>query len=68
MTSRDFFVPVSRRAEGLRLALVAETWHCRPSELLELRGAAALRVDLACAAALWEWRSKAVASEESSRQ
>jgi hypothetical protein len=45
------------RESLLELAQAAETLHCRPSSLLDLTGAPALRVDLACANALWKWRS-----------
>jgi hypothetical protein len=49
----------------LLLARVAETWRCRPSELLGLTASQrnqtpALQMDLACAVALWQSRSAAV--------
>ncbi len=52
----------------LLLAQVAETFHCRPSELVsdgashewgeanrEMHATMALQIDIACAVALWRW-------------
>jgi hypothetical protein len=41
----------------LLLAEVAETWKCRPSELLWGK-MAHFQIDLACALRLWEWREE----------
>lgn len=48
----------------LLLAQAAETWHCRPSQMLGSEGRAidavtALQIDLAGAVALWRWRERA---------
>ena len=43
----------------LRLAQVAETWHCRPSELLAVEPPlVAVQLDFAAAVALWRWREE----------
>lgn len=47
----------------LLLAQAAETWHCRPSEMLKSQGkdidaVTALQIDLAAAVALWRWRER----------
>ena len=45
----------------LRVAQVAETWHCRPSELLAAEPAVvAAQLDFAAALALWRWREEQV--------
>jgi len=43
----------------LLLAQVAETWHCRPSDLLWGR-ATHFQLDCAAAAALWQWREEVI--------
>jgi hypothetical protein len=48
----------------LLLAQMAETWHCRPSEMLNLTGTmAAFQFDLAAAVALWRWKEKQVTGD-----
>ena len=43
----------------LLLAQVGETFHCRPSQMLNLTGMAeSLQFDLAAAAVLWRWRKE----------
>lgn len=58
--------PFVKTDNFLLLARVAETWRCRPSELVglgsEIRNrTVALQFDIAAAAALWRWKG----SEES---
>ena len=42
----------------LLLARVAETWSCRPSDLIEARGTTGLQIDLAAAMVLWRERER----------
>jgi hypothetical protein len=44
-------------ANLLLLAQVAETWRCRPSELL-WGNVTHFQLDCAAAAALWQWREE----------
>ena len=40
----------------LLLAQVAQTWSCRPSDLVQATGTTALQLDIAAALALWRWQ------------
>ena len=55
--------PFAASENLLLLAQVAETWSCRPSELVEADGTTALQLDLACAVALWR-RRQGIGSRE----
>ncbi len=39
-------------------AQVAQTWSCRPSDLVQATGTTALQLDIAAAVALWRWQSR----------
>src|SRR5205814_9084554 len=42
----------------LLLAQVAQTWSCRPSDLVQATGTTALQLDIAAAVALWRWQEQ----------
>jgi hypothetical protein len=42
----------------LQLAQVAESFHTRPSAMLELTGAPAIQLDYAAAQAFWRWQAE----------
>jgi hypothetical protein len=55
--------PFAASQHLLLLAQAAETWNCRPSDLLsrekeEINAVTALQIDLAAAVALWRWRER----------
>jgi hypothetical protein len=56
---------VEKQPEQLRLlGQVGETFHCRPSQMLNLTGTmAAFQFDLAAAVALWRWKEKQVTGD-----
>jgi len=48
----------------LRVAQVAETWHCRPSELLAVEPTVmAAQLDFAAAVVLWRWRENQISGQ-----
>ncbi len=56
--------PFVKTKNFILLARVAETWGCRPSELLGIDSGIqnltlALQIDIAAAAALWQWNGTA---------
>jgi hypothetical protein len=59
-------VPFAETEQLLLLAQVAETWRCRPSDLVRGRDSGpglmddtmALQLDVAAAATLWRWREE----------